>query len=243
MSAPLFRLDPLPPGRRLLLEGDEGRHAVAARRLQPGEVVEVTDGFGRVATCSVAGVRGQRLELVVDARREEPPPEPRLVVVQALVKGERSELAVELCTEVGVDEVVPWEAQRSIARWAGERSMRRWTAVAEAAARQSRRARWPLVPEVQRFDAVLERVAGADVALLLTEQACAAVADVDMPARGEVLLVVGPEGGFTGAEHDAVVAAGALPVRLGPSVLRASSAGAVAAGVLLARTERWAARE
>jgi len=238
---PLFRLSPLPPGDTLVLKGDEGRHAATVRRLQLGEVVEVTDGAGQVATCRVVGLgaSGQRLELAVDVRREEPAPQPWVVVVQALVKGDRSELAVELCTEVGVDELVPWAAQRSIARWAGERTLRRWTAVAEAAARQSRRARWPLVRPAPGFDELIARVRAADLALLLDEQAAAALSGVVVPPQGEVLLVVGPEGGYTVAEHDALVGAGAQPVRLGPSVLRASSAGAVGAGVLLSRTPRW----
>jgi len=241
VSAPLFRLAPLPPGGRLVLEGDEGRHAASARRLQPGELVEVTDGAGLVASCRVVTAGAGRVELDVASRRVEAAPQPRLVVVQALVKGERSELAVELCTEVGVDEVVPWAAQRSIARWAGERSQRRWTAVAEAAARQSRRSRWPVVPDAHDLAAVCRRIAAADLALLLSEEAVEALGAIAVPTAGEVVLVVGPEGGFASSEHAALLAAGARPVRLGPSVLRASSAGAVAAGVLLARSSRWAA--
>jgi len=241
VTPPLFRRSPLPTGDTLVLEGDEGRHAATVRRLQPGEVVEVTDGAGQVATCHVValGASGQRVELAVDARRDEPVPQPWVVVVQALVKGDRSELAVELCTEVGVDEIVPWAAQRSIARWAGERTLRRWTAVAEAASRQSRRARWPVVRPAPGPGELTARVGAAGLALLLDEQAPAALSGVEVPPWGEVLLVVGPEGGYAEAEHEALVGAGALPVRLGPSVLRASSAGAVGAGVLLSRTRRW----
>jgi 16S rRNA (uracil1498-N3)-methyltransferase len=127
MTAPVFRLDPLPPGNGgdvVVLAGDEGRHAAAVRRLRAGERIDLTDGRGTVAEGVVEAVEKASLQVRVLERRSVPPPSPRLVVAQALVKGERSELAVELLTELGVDEILPWEAERCVARWTGEKTGR-----------------------------------------------------------------------------------------------------------------------
>src|SRR5439155_24115056 len=99
------------------LDGPEGRHAASVRRLAVGEELLVTDGTGMVASCVVAETGHDRLLLDVVDVREDPSPAPRLVVVQALPKGDRGEVAVETLTEVGVDVVVPWAATRSLTRW------------------------------------------------------------------------------------------------------------------------------
>jgi 16S rRNA (uracil1498-N3)-methyltransferase len=239
VTAPVFRVDPLPDAPVVALEGDEGRHAATVRRLRVSERVDLTDGRGTLAEGVVVGIGRDRLEVRVERRTMRPAPSPRLVVVQALVKGERSELAVELLTELGVDEIVPWEAERCVARWNDERSARRWTGAAEAAAKQSRRVHWPVVAAVARRADVVERLAAAASAAVLSEEASVALAGRPQPVDGEIVLVVGPEGGISPGELEAFAAAGAAAVRLGPTVLRASTAGAAAASVLLAATGRW----
>jgi 16S rRNA (uracil1498-N3)-methyltransferase len=243
MTAPVFLLRPLPDADRLTLDGPEGRHAATVRRLRAGERIDVTDGEGRIAECVVAAVGKDRLELDVVTRHCVAEPEPRIVVVQALVKGERSELAVELLTEVGVDEIVPWQAQRCVASWVPERSGRRWEQAAASSAKQARRPRWPEVMEPATSEEVERRIAKAALALVLHEAATESLTDALAvpPARGEVLIVVGPEGGLTDDELQGFAAAGARTVRLGPSVLRASTAGCAAAAVVLAAAGRWTA--
>ncbi len=173
-----------------------------------------------------------------------PAPSPRVVVAQALVKGDRGELAVELATEAGVDALVPWTAARCVVRWAdgarGEKGLARWRATAREAAKQARRAWVPPVSEPESTRALAARIAAAACALVLHEGATTALADVALPAAGEILLVVGPEGGVTDDELAVLTAAGATAVRLGPEVLRASTAAAVALGALGALTPRWA---
>jgi 16S rRNA (uracil1498-N3)-methyltransferase len=238
--APLFRLDPLPDGDRLRLEGDEGRHAARVRRLRPGEDVVLTDGRGRLVRGVVEAVERESLEVAVAHREFVSAPTPRLVVVQALVKGERSELAVELLTEIGVDEIVPWEAERCVARWSGEKSARRWSAAAEAAAKQSRRVHWPVVGEPADRAAVVERISRASAAVVLSEDATTPLTSLtSVTDAEEVVLVVGPEGGIAPDELRAFQDAGATSRLLGPTVLRASTAGAAAAAVLLEATGRW----
>jgi 16S rRNA (uracil1498-N3)-methyltransferase len=183
------------------------------------------------------------IELAVLTKRTIPAAEPRIVVVQAIPKGDRGELAVEIMTEVGVDEVIAWQAERSVARWRGDRAgkgLARWQATAREAAKQSRRAWIPEVTGPERTPAVACRAAAAGLAILLDPGAEAAFGSLAMPHQGEIVVIVGPEGGVSPAEAGALTGAGAVPARLGPTVLRSSSAGAVAAALALAGSGRWA---
>jgi 16S rRNA (uracil1498-N3)-methyltransferase len=226
-----------------VLRGQEGRHASTVRRLAPGERADVTDGSGLVAECVVTAAKPGELELAVFDRRSEPRPEPAVAVLQAIPKGDRGELAVELLTEIGTDVIVPWAADRCVAVWRGERAVKsraRWSSAAEQAAKQSRRAWFPMVEAPVDLAGAVRRVQGAALAVVLDPEGSESVAAVGLPSSGEVVIIVGPEGGITRAESDAFVSAGAVAARLGPTVLRASSAGVVAAGILLSRTGRWA---
>ena len=228
-----------------MLGGREGRHASTVRRLDVGERVDVTDGAGTVAECSVVASAPGRVSLAVLTRRTEPPPQPRVVVLQAILKGDRGELAVELLTEIGADVIVPWSAERCVAVWRGDRADRsrvRWNTTAQEAAKQSRRAWFPEVTAPADLGAAVRRVAAAALAVLLDPDATTSVASLAVPTAGEVVLVVGPEGGVTTAEAEALRAAGAVPAALGPTVLRGSTAGVVAASVLLSQTGRWQGR-
>ncbi|WP_242890420.1 16S rRNA (uracil(1498)-N(3))-methyltransferase [Actinomadura litoris] len=243
MSPPVFlAASAALEGDRVLLDGPEGRHAATVRRLRPGERVDLTDGAGLLAECVVAAADRASLTLDVVARHREPPPAPRLVVVQALPKGDRGELAVETMTEAGVDEIVPWSAARCVTRWRPERrekALARWRGTAREAGKQARRPRFPDVADLASTEQVAARLAAASLALVLHEEADAPLSAVRPPADGEIVLVVGPEGGITGEELEALGAAGGRPTRLGPTVLRTSTAGVVAAAVLLAATGRW----
>ncbi|MBL7500140.1 16S rRNA (uracil(1498)-N(3))-methyltransferase [Frankia nepalensis] len=246
-TAPVFQLAPLPAADVFTLGGPEGRHAATVRRLRAGERLDVTDGAGEVLRCEVAAARRDELDCQVLERVSVPAPAPRVVVVQALAKGDRGDLAVEMLTEVGVDEIVPWAASRSVVRWEGERGARsaaRWAATATEAAKQARRARWPGVAPLASTAAVGDRLAAAGLALVLHEDATRPLAGLagrhaPWPPAGDIVLVVGPEGGIAESELAAFEKAGAAVVRLGPTVLRTSTAGVAAAAVLLAATGRW----
>ena len=237
MSVPVFLAEDL-TGRRIVLQGAEGRHAAGAKRLRPGEAVELVDGRGGRADCRVQQVGRDEVVLEVVALVQEPAPAPRLVLVQALPKGDRGELAVELATEVGVDEIVPWVAARCVMQWKGERgekALARWRATAREAAKQSRRAWVPEVTALHTTAQVAARLRGG-TALVLHEAAATPLTGLALPSEGQVSLVVGPEGGIT---DDELTALGATAVRLGPGVLRTSTAGAVGVALVSARTGRW----
>jgi 16S rRNA (uracil1498-N3)-methyltransferase len=229
-------------GAAVTVEGAEAHHAVAVRRLAVGELVLLTDGLGVVAECEVTETGKQRLVAEMLSVVTVPHPEPVVVVVQALPKGDRGEVAVEVLTEVGVARIVPWAAARSVAVWRGDRvskSLARWRGTAREAAKQARRAWFPEVAELASTAAVVELIAGASLALVLHEEATEPLAAVDVPSAGTVVLVVGPEGGLDPDELAAFAAAGARTVRLGAEVLRTSTAGVAAVSVLLSRTPRW----
>ena len=241
MTAALFLCDDL-DADVVHLSGPEGRHAATVRRVQVGEDVDLADGRGTRARCTVVGLGHDSVELRVRERVVEPRPAPWLAVAQGIAKGDRGELAVELATEVGVDEVLPWAAARCVVKWEGargERALARWRSTAREAGKQSRRARHPVVTGPVELEGLLERAVSATT-LVLHEEATVPLASVDLPTEGDVLLVVGPEGGITERELAALTSAGATAVRLGASVLRTSTAGAAAAAVVSARTARWA---
>ena len=226
----------------IVLAGPEGRHAADVRRLSAGERVDLTDGDGQVAECVVTRARRGQLELAVRQRRVLPVPDPVLTVVQAIPKGERGQLAVELMTEAGVDVIVPWAAERCVARWQGERGDRavaRWRSTAREAAKQARRSRVPEVTAPAGLGEVAVRAGQAARAFILDPHAGELLSEVTLPRSGEMLVIVGPEGGIAPAETGALTEAGATAAGLGPTVLRTSSAGMVAAAVLLSRTGRW----
>jgi len=241
-SAPVFIVAPDQLRTdRVVLDGPEGHHAAQVRRIRTGEHVDLVDGAGTRARCLVTGVGRDLVDLRVERRDVEPEARPRVVVVQALAKGDRGERAVELLTEVGVDEVVPWSASRSVVRWDGARGARaleRWRSTARESSKQARRARFTVVAPAAGTAEVADRLRGSALAVVLTGTAPKRLSDLSVPVDGEVVLVVGPEGDLTDQELAVFEAAGALAAGLGPTVLRTSTAGVVAAAVVLSRC-RW----
>ena len=229
-------------GATVTLDGDEARHAVVVKRTQVGERIALTDGAGTTVTGTVAEVTRSSLTVRVEETAYAEGEHPRVVVVQAIPKGDRGELAVEMLTEVGVNVIVPWAASRSVAVWKGERatkSLARWRSTAREAAKQARRAWFPEVTELASTADVAALVAGASLAVVLHEAADLPLAQVRVPEQGTLLLVVGPEGGLADEELAALGGAGAGVVHLGAEVLRTSTAGVGAVAALLSRTARW----
>jgi len=241
-GAPLFLVEEVPAGDVLTVDGAEGRHAVDVLRLTSGERVRVSDGQGLLVEGSVLTAEHSVLQVHVLARHDVPAPEPTLVLVQALPKGDHGPLAVDLATELGVDRIVPWTAARCVTRWREDRvdkGLARWRSAARAASKQARRPRVPEVTEPMSTRQVCGMLADVDLALVLHEQARQPFARVDVPTQGTIAVIVGPEGGLTDGEVVAFSAAGAHPVRMGTEVLRTSTAGAAALAALSAKT-RWA---
>ena len=237
MGVAVFFLEDL-AGDELTLGGPEGRHAAVVRRIAVGERVRLTDGRGAYAEGPVTAASKTGVTVAVDNRGAVPASRPRLVVVQALPKGERAELAVEMLTEVGADVIVPWNAERSQFRSNPERSAKtlaKWQAWAFEASKQSRRSWFAEVDAIATTAEVARLVSAAALPVVLHEEAKTPLASLDVPPDGDIVIVIGPEGGISPAE---LTTFNVDPVRLGDTVLRTSTAGVAAAAALLART-RW----
>ncbi len=245
-TLPVFLTDTLPTSGRTTLDGEEARHAATVRRLRVGERLMLSDGQGGMARCVVDAVQAGRdaaLTLTVEEHRTEEPPALRVLVAQALAKGDRGELAVELATEAGADAIIPWRAARSVARWEegtrGEKALGRWRTTARAAAKQARRAHLPEVAEPVGTRELAGLVQTVSRALVLESGITTRLTETELPKHGDLLLIVGPEGGITDEELATLTEAGATAIRLGPTVLRTSTAAAVALGALGVLTDRW----
>ena len=253
MSLPVFihpDLSAARTGEAFSLSGPEARHAVTVKRMGEGERLELIDGTGIRLTLTITATSGKdSLEGLVESIDTAPALAPRVTVVQAIPKSERAELAVDLATQAGADEIIAWQADRCVAKWDGKKAPKavaKWQAAADSAAKQSRRARIPqvrgplttpqLVQELSR-DRAAGDAAAAPTVLVLHEEATASIKDVTL--ADDVVLLVGPEGGIGDAELDRLKEAGATPIKLGPEVLRTASAAMVALAAIGMRTQRW----
>ncbi|MFJ6534766.1 16S rRNA (uracil(1498)-N(3))-methyltransferase [Paenarthrobacter sp. NPDC091711] len=257
MSNPVFftpagSLDQLIPGATFVLEGAEARHAVTVKRLAVGEPVDIADGSGMRLTGTVVDAGSGTLTVEASEVFLEHQPEVRLVLVQALAKGDRDELAIETATELGIDAVIPWQSERAIVRWKGDRAAKahaKWQSVVTAAAKQARRAWIPEVRSIVDTGALAKAVAAADVAIILHEDAknplrtvleeSVAVRTGEDGTPREVLLIVGPEGGISPREVTRLSDAGAVTALLGHHVLRSSTAGPAAVVLASDVLGRW----
>ncbi len=241
MTYPVFITSAnLQPAQTVVLDGDEGHHAVSVRRIRLGEKIELTDGNGRRAICEVVAVGKKSLDAKIESVHTEAKPDVTFTVVQALAKGDRSDLALEILTEVGVDKIVPWAAAHSIAKWdATDKGLLKWQRIVREASKQARRAWLPKISALHTTGEVAQLLAEADLALVLHESALDSISALKVPVSGSVAVVVGPEGGISPEELTTFAAAGAQIVRMGAPVMRTSTAGGVALGVLMSATKRW----
>jgi 16S rRNA (uracil1498-N3)-methyltransferase len=220
---------------RVRITGDEARHAITVARVRIGEQLAVGDGAGLLVEGTVASTEGGVLELDVALVRRDEPPRPQLWLAQALAKGDRDELAIQAATELGVSGVIPWQAERSVSRWEGAKAVKgreRWQSIVREASKQSIRS-W--IPEVSEPATAKAIAASPGLVLVLEPTASTRLSDVVIDEHDRITLVVGPEGGVSPNE----LALFATHVRLGPEVLRTSTAGPAALAVLNARLGRW----
>jgi len=225
------------------LTGDEARHAATVNRLRVGEHTALGDGRGLIVRGIVTRVDARELELVVETVERHPEVRPALVLVQALAKGDRDELAIQAATELGVSSVLPWQAERSVSRWVGPKiakGVERWSSIVREAAKQSIRPYVPVVGEFADTAALVRHAEGVRM-LVLEPSAEQKLTALDLAAAPEtpIVLVVGPEGGISPRELALLSGAGATLVRLGDEVLRTSTAGPAALAVLNAALGRW----
>lgn len=231
------------PGATIHLTADEARHAATVARLRVGERVKVSQGRGTVALVEAIDVSSNDVQAVVIDVTHHHKLTPELWLVQALAKGGRDEQALEQAVELGVSRVIPWQAARSVSVWRGdkvEKGQVRWARIAHEAAKQSLQPWWPEVAPLHSTKELLTLSTEASVVVLDPDAPLSLAAVVELlPADKPIALVVGPEGGISDEERDQLIAAGASVGRLGPTVLRTSTAGPVALAVTLAGRGMW----
>jgi 16S rRNA (uracil1498-N3)-methyltransferase len=230
-------------GGEVVLEGAEAKHMVTVSRTRVGDVVTVSNGRGLVVDGILETAEPARAVVRAQSVRQIEPPSPRIVLVQALAKGGRDELAVQTAIELGVDQIVPWQAARSVSRWTGDKQLKgvqRWASIVREATKQSVRP-WLASVEEPVTTAQLAVRAATTRMLVLEPGANEPLAGIRFEQRDthDVVVVIGPEGGVSPEESQRLSAAGALSVRLGDAVLRTSSAGPAAIAVLNTALGRW----
>lgn len=245
MVLPLFTkdFDALPTdGSIVVLDGAEGKHAATVRRMRAGEGIQLTNGAGMRIVGEVVSAAEQRLEIRVSTATFEPKPTPELILIQALAKGDRDELAIQAATELGVAAVIPWQAERSISRWEGSKiakGVERWQTIVTEAAKQALRVYTPVVELPVTTKQLVGLVSNFTSVLVLDPTAVERLSQTELPGAGSVAIVVGPEGGINEHELSVLQQAGAVRVRLGEEILRTSTAGMAAIAALQSRLNRW----
>lgn len=227
-------------GETVVLTGTEAKHASVVRRVRVGETITLGDGRGTWLEGAVDDVSASRVTVRISDRSRQDVPASRLILAQALAKGDRDEMAVQAACELGVDEVVPWQAARSVSRWEGAKAAKgreRWSSIVREAAKQAHRAWIPEVADVESTAQLAKRAADTRM-LILDPWTPTRLTSIEADGR-DIILVVGPEGGIAPEELERLEAAGAERVKLGDTVLRTSTAGPAAIAVLSGILGRW----
>ncbi len=220
----------------VVVEGDEAHHAIKVMRLEIGEEIVVTDGAGNWAQGLVSTIDKKSFTVTVSRLGLEELRQPELIVIQALTKSDRMRETIELLTVAGVDRIIPWKADRSIAQ-EKENSVEKWNAVAVAASKQSRRLRFPVIESAITTPQVVERFAGK--LIVLHESAAHKFSDLKFIDSDPVVIVVGPEGGISDTELAKLCGLSGTPVRLGQEVFRSAHAGFAALSAIQVLIKRW----
>jgi len=223
------------------IKGTEAHHALRVRRVREKEKLVVTDGLGLVGEVEVLtlGPGDQVIVKVLD-KKTKVKKKPKVAVAQALAKGERSELAIETLTEVGVDEIIPWQANRCIVKWddKSEKGVEKWKQIARESSKQSRRAFFPEITNCLDSKKIIEIFKNYSKVIILDPDSTVLFTDLVEQISEDVLLVIGPEGGIDENEMQLFSDNGALTATLGETILRTSTAGGISAAILLSKT-RW----
>jgi 16S rRNA (uracil1498-N3)-methyltransferase len=224
-----------------VLSGDEARHASGVARLKAGEAIMVGDGRGTIGRGIAVAVGAGEVVVELQDVNTVPAPSPEIWLVQALAKGDRDELAIQACTELGVDRIIPWQAGRSVSVWKADKATKgqtRWNKIVTEASKQSLRARVPQVSALSTTSDIAQ-LGEENQLVLLEAQGSDPLSAYIPPKHKNLVLIVGPEGGIEPAEREVLLDAGAVDLRLGNTVLRTSTAGVAALSVMNSAMGRW----
>jgi 16S rRNA (uracil1498-N3)-methyltransferase len=220
------------------VEGDEAHHGVNVLRLKTSEEVKISDGVGSWGVGTVSQINKKSFTVEISDRGFEPASKQRVVVVQAILKNDANKEAIDFLTQVGTDEIIPWQSQHSIGK-IDDKSLGKWKSTTRESSRQSRRVRIPVISNAYSTESLISKIKGLQNIFVLHESAENRLSQIEINQEADLILIVGPEGGLSEIEVNTFIAAGAKVVRLGESVLRAANAGAAAVSVVMSRTGKW----
>jgi len=235
-----FFVDPgLLEQRSGVISGETCRHIATVLRLKPGETILLADGQGREAAARITALDKDGVKVEIEPPRSPAPGDgtARITLYQGMPKGDKLDLILQKCTELGVDRIVPFVAARSVARLAGERldkKVQRWEKIVLEAARQSGRSRIPSIGFAKGLRPALAED-GSALKLLLWEDEREQGLRQLLERAGKsasVAVIIGPEGGLTEQEAAGAIAAGFMPVTLGRRILRTETAGPAVLAIL-----------
>ncbi len=220
------------------VDGDEAHHGVNVLRLKQSEEVKISDGVGNWGVGKVSQINKKSFIVEISDRGFEATAKQRVIVVQAILKNDANKEAVDFLTQVGADEIIPWQSQHSIGK-IDDKSLSKWQSTTRESSRQTRRVRIPVISNADSTESLISKIKGLQNIFVLHESAENRLSQIEINQEADVILIVGPEGGLSEIEVNTFVAAGAKVVRLGESVLRAANAGAAAVSVVMSRTGKW----
>ncbi len=230
-----FHIPSMPESGRVTLPAGVARH-LDVLSLGVGSEVVLFDGSGREARVRITSVsKGKAEAEIVGAAERDRESAVAVTLATAVPKGRRMDTLVRMCAELGVARIVPLVTRRSVVKppAGDDRSgkLERWRKICLAASEQSGRNRLTEIAAAENLAALLKRAGEFDLAVLLSpDDAAPALSDL-LASRGDaktILLILGPEGGFTDDELSLAVSSGAQPARLTRSILRIETACVVA---------------
>lgn len=217
----------VPPAQFPDITGSDLHYIKAVLRLKPGDKLELLDGTGKVYEAKISRIGKDRASCeIVSSRQEDSEPKTLVTLAQALPKASKMDFVVEKCVELGVHRLIPMTTERTVAKGA---KLDRWRKLAKEAAEQSGRAIIPEVTELSDLDSVLKMRDKFDLALIPWElETKRSLKSLLLPQFLNVLVLIGPEGGFSIKEVEAARAAGFQAASLGKRILRTETAGLAA---------------
>ena len=219
------------------LKGAQAHHAISVLRVQKGENIRLADGIGIWIEGVITDIAKETLTVQVHSRGADCMPNTAVTIAQAVLKGDNQKAALDQLVQAGAEEIIPWQAQRSVG--ALDKSAK-WREVILGAARQSRRARIPHLSPMTNISGLISAISNFDAVLALHESAHQSIGSfTNIVSAKKLLVIIGPEGGLSDQELDEITQAGIPLVKLGNPVLRADLAGAIALGAIQVMTKEW----
>lgn len=229
-------------GEKVYLNKENANHIINVLRYKIGDEIEISAGDGYDYICEIEEIKNcEIVAKIIDCFGNNSEPKTKITLYQGLPKGEKMEMLIQKCVEIGVENIVPIYTERTIVKLSGkeDKKIARWNKISEAAAKQSRRGKIPIVENIISFEKAIEICQENDLNIIPYEKEEEnTIKNIIKSFEGEKIGVfIGPEGGFTEKEISLAIKNNLKPATLGKRILRTETAGMVATAILLYETE------